>query len=164
MQFPKNVDKLVVDGANIAFFSKTKKNKARIVNLKILIDWLNQITAEYPNLQTEIIIDNSLQYKIDDPKQLEKMLKKGILKQTPAKIKADSFIIELMSRFDGSIVVISNDLFRDYPMISKISKRLQYGFMILFNQFFPMHFEFSIRYLENSVKSNSNSKALIEYS
>ena len=84
-----------------------------------------------------IICDASLKYAISDQKLYEKWVRQGIISQSPSRMKADIFILQMMNEFDGEIAVISNDRFSEYTEeLDAVVHRYQLGFIIAFDQFF----------------------------
>lgn len=132
-KLPKNITKIVVDGANVAFATKIGK-KADINNLKLLLTQLCLIKETRPDLTFEIICDASLKHRISNPNCYEKLLQGGIIRQCPPYVVADKFIISLLQQFDGEILLISNDLFRDHVEVSTLAQRTQFGFIYAFGQ------------------------------
>jgi len=133
MQFPDQIKKIVIDGANIAFASRHQQ-KAKFQNLQLIREQFEKCQKEKPEMQVEIICDASLKYHIDDPTMYELWVQNGIIKQAPAYIKADILIIKYLQQYNGEIALISNDLFRDYPEMAQLKHRLQYGFAFAFNK------------------------------
>jgi hypothetical protein len=130
---PKKVNKIIIDGANIAYASRIGK-KADINNLIILLSGLRLLQKERPEMTFEIICDAGLKRSITEPQRYEKWVRNGAIKQSSAKIKADEYIIEVMQIFDGSIMLISNDLMREYSEIDQLEHRLQFGFVFIFGE------------------------------
>jgi hypothetical protein len=147
-----SIKKIIVDGSNVAFATKIQ-NKATFSNLKRLKAQLDELIAENPKILVEIVCDASLKYSIDDPTSYELWLQEGILKQVPPKTNADTLIIQYMQAFDGEILLISNDLFRDHPEIAALKHRQQWGFIIAFGsiQFTPLN-------IANSTPKKTRSK------
>ncbi len=133
MEIPTNIKKFIIDGSNIAFASR-EENKANIKNLEILLSTLREFQQIRPDLTFEIICDASLKYRISEPERYDKWINKGTVRQTPANIKADDFIVELLLEFDGEVLLISNDLMRDKPEINTLKARCQWGFIFAFEK------------------------------
>ena len=71
-------------------------------------------------MESNIICDAGLKWKISNLAEYEKWCRKGLVIRTPTKIKADEFILDIAEQFDGEIAIISNDLFSDYPRIKDL--------------------------------------------
>jgi hypothetical protein len=56
------------------------------------------------------------------------MLRNGTIREVPPRHKADEYIIKIMEKFDGSIVLISNDQMREYREMGLLEHQIQYGF------------------------------------
>ena len=108
----KNV-KILVDGANIAFFIKNERKKAQLYTLEILIEYLEDIKNLY-KMDYQIVADASLKYRIDDKSRLEDYYNCGKIIECPKGVKADDFIIEYAVRYPDSTIIISNDCFKEY--------------------------------------------------
>ena len=136
IKLPENIKKVVIDGANIAFTTRNKKNKAEFKNLVLLQEELNNLKLAREDLDWLIICDASLKYAISEPRLYERWVRQGIISQAPSRLKADIFILQMMHEFDGQIAVISNDLFSEYgEELSDVVHRYQLGFVIAFDQF-----------------------------
>jgi len=140
--FPKNINKIIVDGSNIAFFSRNKNSQADFRNLQIIDSYLADKKVHFL-IDYFIVCDSSLQYRISSKEQYIKWCKEAKIIQSPATIKADEFIVSLMLNYDGNLAVISNDLFKEYRQLNSLKWRIQYGFMILFNEIFMKQFIFN---------------------
>ncbi len=137
IKLPENIKKVIIDGANIAFTTRNSKNKADIQNLVVLQEELNRLKLVREDLDWIIICDASLRFAISDRKLYEKWARQGIISQSPSRMKADIFILQMMHKFDGEIAVISNDLFSEYgEQLDDVVHRYQLGFIIAFEQFF----------------------------
>lgn len=104
----------VVDGANVAYLETSEEGVPRIANLVAVRQALKQ--RGYTPI---IIVDASLRHRVDDPAQLEGLIDNQTIRQAPAGVDADYFVLETADRFDG--LVISNDTFdrfrERYPWI-----------------------------------------------
>jgi hypothetical protein len=137
IQIPEHIKKVIIDGANIAFASRTKKNKPDFQNLVILQKELEDLKLVREDLEWFVICDANLRHAISEPKEYEKWIRKGIITQSPSRLKADIFILKMMHEFDGEIATISNDLFSEYAdELDDVVHRCQLGFIIAFNQMF----------------------------
>jgi len=57
-----NKFKILIDGSNVAFFQRNKNKKAKIVNLEILLNFLENINSKF-GIEYQIFIDASLIHK-----------------------------------------------------------------------------------------------------
>ena len=94
MEVNAKMDKIyiVVDGSNVAFHKRTSKKKAKFSNLEIIKKYLERLSDEFP-VVWEIIVDATLQYRIDSKESLEESFRKGLISQCPDNIEADKFIL-----------------------------------------------------------------------
>ena len=100
---------LIIDGANIAFEIKTRDKKARIANLIIL----KQKLEENNIFDFKVICDRSLHYRIDEPQIYDDLIKTdNRFIESPGGSQADSFILQCAYKLNG--LIVSNDNFRDY--------------------------------------------------
>ena len=100
---------LIIDGANIAFETKTNENNAKIENLIIL----KQKLEENDIFDFKVICDRSLHYRIDDPQIFDDLIElDNRFIECPGGSQADSFILQCANKLNG--LIVSNDNFRDY--------------------------------------------------
>jgi len=105
--------KIIIDGSNIAFATRNHKKQPRFQNLKIIIEFLENITKEFP-VEFKIIVDASLRHQIDSKRNLEELERVGKIIQTPSNHTADEFIIAYAQKHPEETIIISNDRFREY--------------------------------------------------
>ncbi|MFQ5976747.1 MAG: hypothetical protein ACE5OZ_01295 [Candidatus Heimdallarchaeota archaeon] len=111
----------VVDGSNVAWDAKTPDGKPKVANIGLMREALANRGYE-----AIVFVSASLRHKIDRPDELEAMINRSEVKQTPAGTYDDAFIIETARQFDAAIV--SNDQFRDFdkePWLAE--RRLRYS-------------------------------------
>lgn len=101
----------VIDGANICYLKLNEKSEPMLDNLIILIRELlkNGISIK----KIYVFCDASLKHQIDDDIMYIKFIMRNLIKETPAGVKADEFILSFCINHENSLI-ISNDLFRDY--------------------------------------------------
>lgn len=97
----------VVDGANVAYIERSKKGDPKISNLLAV-----RRALRGRGYQPIIIVDASLRYEIDDPKQLEALIDEQQIHQAPSGTDADYFILEFAEEHNAPVV--SNDEFENY--------------------------------------------------
>lgn len=109
-----NSEKVVVDGANIAYIEQTSGGKPKVSNIIAVRRALME-----RGYKPIIIIDASLHHEVDDPQQLEGLIDGQTVHQAPAGVDADYFVLETAEAHDA--LVVSNDEFEDredkYPWI-----------------------------------------------
>ncbi|HEC38614.1 hypothetical protein LCGC14_1011380 [marine sediment metagenome] len=130
--YPNFIEKnFVIDGANVCWHYKNKKNRPQIKNLKLLIYELESMGVKEQNLL--VFCDASLRHFIDNQSQYYSLLRKKIIWETPAGIKADEFILNFCLKHENAFI-ISNDLFKKYwrqlPTKDWIKKK-RIGFIII---------------------------------
>lgn len=101
-------DKVVIDGSNVAWDDLTVNNKPKVENILKIIS----AVSNYGFKEVIVVVDAALRYQIEDPKNLDKQVKKGIIKVLPAKVDGDTFILRI-SRDTGAMI-LSNDLFKEF--------------------------------------------------
>ena len=121
--------KIIIDGSNIAFATRNHKKQPRFQNLKIIIEFLENITKEFP-VEFKIIVDASLRHQIDSKRNLEELERVGKIIQTPCNHTADEFIIAYAQRHPGETIIISNDRFSEY----NTKNLFLCNFVIMFNE------------------------------
>ena len=135
---------IVCDISNIACFNK-RNGKPKIGYIDILF---NSIPKDYKIIG---IADNSLYHQIDDQKRYKtEYLISKLIFEAPAGVAADIFILKCAT--EHQCLIISNDLFREYSLISKNwLKNHRIGFMIIdHNLFFTQNLEEDFKFKENA--------------
>ena len=103
---------LVIDGANVAFENVLSEQKAKLLNLTLMEQYL-----ELNGISDFLVLsDKSLRYKIDKQKKYCDLIKfdKRYF-ETPGGTQADHFILQNAYKCNGYIV--SNDNYRDFYAI-----------------------------------------------
>ena len=103
-----NNQNYVVDGANVAFETKTIDNKAKLSNILLLINKLKSLGIR----NYRILCDKALQDKIDEDEDYMNLVNKNEIIETPAGSQADTFIMQYAR--DKDAYIISNDQFKDF--------------------------------------------------
>lgn len=95
---------VLVDGSNVAY--AVEGEPPRVANIIVIRDKLRE-----EGFEPIIVADAALRHSIDDPKQYERLIDEGQVRQAPAGTDADYFILSFARELNASIV--SNDRFRD---------------------------------------------------
>lgn len=98
---------IVIDGSNVAHEENSQEGKPKIANLLNLERELKE--RGYDPIT---IVDARLFHIIDDPDQLDALIKKNEIDQAPAGTEADYWVLETAERHNAQ--VISNDRFDEY--------------------------------------------------
>jgi hypothetical protein len=98
---------IVVDGSNIAFLEKTPEGKPMLRALLSVRDTLQEM-----GYRPVIIIDASLQHRIDEREEMEKLIEAGEINQAPADTDADVFVLKTACDLHARIV--TDDQYRDH--------------------------------------------------
>ncbi len=99
----------VLDGSNIAHEVKTDDDKPQLMNILKMHDELKK--QGFKEIIT--IVSSKLRHEIDDPSQLNQLIKARNIIQAPANTNDDRFIIEVAKK--NNCYIISNDQFNDFP-------------------------------------------------
>lgn len=106
---------IVVDGSNIAYAEADGKPK--VANLVAVCQALREA-----NYEPMVIVDASLRHQVDDPQQLEELIRQGQVREAPAGTGADYFVLQLAEQQQCGVV--SNDTFEEYePQMPWIRRR-----------------------------------------
>ncbi len=103
--------KYAIDGANVCYIELDEKGRPKIGNLQLLMKTLTKMGVKKENMY--IFCDANLKYKIDNRHEYTRLINQGIIKETPAGIKADEFILSFCYDHQNALIV-SNDLFKEY--------------------------------------------------
>ncbi len=104
-------DQIVVDGSNVAWADGSSEtgDKAKAKNIRLLLSELNNI---YQIKDIVTIIDASLIHQVDDPEELEKLIKSKMVLKAPANSDADGFLLQVTK--EKKALLITNDSFKDW--------------------------------------------------
>ena len=102
------LDRVILDGSNIAWEEKSTVDKPKISNIENMINRLSR--ANFTRIIT--VADAALRYQIDNQKRLDKLVKEGAMKMLPARVDGDKFILRLAEE-EGAMIV-SNDMFKEF--------------------------------------------------
>lgn len=119
---------IVIDGDNVVNHGLTNvyetRQKSQLRYLLLLIDY-----CQAQNYEVIVLISPKLKYHIDDPGALERLIIKGLIKETPAGVDSDLFILETTRVFQTYL--ISNDLFRQYRDSYPVVRKRRIPFLII---------------------------------
>ena len=104
---PRKRQVAVVDGANVAYAEKTRDGKPKVSNITAM-----RTALERKHVKPIIIVDAALRHDIDDPQQMESLIDKQVVRQAPAGVPADYFVLRAAAE-EGALVV-SDDTYRQY--------------------------------------------------
>ncbi len=102
------LNKVILDGSNIAWEEKNNLDKPKISNIENMINRLSKVNF------TKIITvaDAALRYQIDNQRRLDKLVKEGAMKMLPARVDGDKFILRLAE--EEKAMIVSNDMFKEF--------------------------------------------------
>ncbi|MFX0170300.1 MAG: hypothetical protein ACFE9L_00110 [Candidatus Hodarchaeota archaeon] len=122
------IDRIVVDGNNVV---KTEK-KGDKYSVKKLIELYNELQKKYKFKRIIIFISAALKYDVSDFDDLKPLIKKKIVRETPAGVSDDYFIIQFAIK--DNTLILTNNLFRDwkekYPEMKNEIQKRRVTFMI----------------------------------
>ncbi len=103
-----SLNKVILDGSNIAWEEKNNLDKPKISNIENMINRLSKVNF------TKIITvaDAALRYQIDNQRRLDKLVKEGAMKMLPARVDGDKFILRLAE--EEKAMIVSNDMFKEF--------------------------------------------------
>jgi hypothetical protein len=101
------MEKVVVDGTNVAFEQKSEDGRAMLDNILQLRSLLLECGFE-----PIIIVEADLRYEIDNREGLEELLNRGEILQAPADTEADFFVLKTAEL--ENLKFVSNDLYNKY--------------------------------------------------
>jgi hypothetical protein len=105
---------VIIDVSNVAREERDEQGRARLSSFENLLSVLTG-----GGIKVIAIADASLWGQIDREDEFKDYCRRGVIKQSPARTEADSWILEIAHQVDGYI--ISRDTFRDriekYPGI-----------------------------------------------
>jgi hypothetical protein len=115
-QHQSNKRTVVIDGSNVAHAELSQAGAPKVYNIVAVRDVVT--TQGYRPI---VIVDAALRHQIDDPDQLEVLIRKRLVRQAPSRTSADFFILKTAEQQNARIV--SNDQFVPYkehfPWIEK---------------------------------------------
>ncbi|MHA1815894.1 MAG: NYN domain-containing protein [Candidatus Heimdallarchaeaceae archaeon] len=102
------LNKVILDGSNIAWEEKNSLDKPKISNIENMINRLSKVNFN----KIITVADAALRYQIDNQKRLDKLVKEGAMKMLPARVDGDKFILRIAE--EESAMIVSNDMFKEF--------------------------------------------------
>lgn len=118
---------LVIDGDNVLRYGSNNYHNQKKVELARLLKIIKDL--EQKGLDLILLVSAKTRYYIDDPKQYEELLSRGVIIEIPARTQNDLYILEIAKKFKAQI--LSNDLFREYSNKYPKAIKQRLPFMIL---------------------------------
>lgn len=97
----------VVDGANVAYAERTREGRPKASNITAM-----RAALERLRYKPIIIVDAALRHDVDDTQQMESLIEKQIVRQAPAGVPADYFVLRTAQ--EEGAVIVSDDIYRQY--------------------------------------------------
>lgn len=125
---PPPISRIVVDGNNVVKMEKEGEK----YSVKKLIQLYEELKTKYQFVDIVIFISAALKYAVHDFQNLEFLISSNVVRETPAGVSDDYFIIQQAIKDDT--LILTNDLFRDwkekYPKLKKDIIKRRVTFMI----------------------------------
>ncbi|MHA1202074.1 MAG: NYN domain-containing protein [Candidatus Heimdallarchaeaceae archaeon] len=102
------LNKVILDGSNIAWEEKNNLDKPKISNIENMINRLSKVNF----IKIITVADAALRYQIDNQRRLDKLVKEGAMKMLPARVDGDKFILRLAE--EEKAMIVSNDMFKEF--------------------------------------------------
>ncbi|MCK4972941.1 MAG: hypothetical protein KAS52_06440, partial [Candidatus Heimdallarchaeota archaeon] len=102
------LNKVILDGSNIAWEEKNSLDKPKISNIENMINRLSKVNFN----KIITVADAALRYQIDNQRRLDKLVKEGAMKMLPARVDGDKFILRLAE--EENAMIVSNDMFKEF--------------------------------------------------
>ena len=122
------IERIVVDGNNVV---KTEKTREKY-SVNKLIQLYNELQKKYKFEKVIIFISAALKYDVHDFDDLKPLIKKKVVRETPAGVSDDYFVIQFAIK--DNALILTNDLFRDwkekYPELKNEIQKRSVTFMI----------------------------------
>ena len=98
---------MLVDVTNILNLDKNGNGDIQVKNIIKVHDAISAL-----GYTPKMWADASMRHHVDDKSQYERLVDKGIVKQSPAGNKADIVVLKLAKKFNYKF--LANDLYREY--------------------------------------------------
>jgi hypothetical protein len=102
------LNKVILDGSNIAWEEKNTLDKPKISNIENMINRLSKVNFN----KIITVADAALRYQIDNQRRLDKLVKEGAMKMLPARVDGDKFILRIAE--EEKAMIVSNDMFKEF--------------------------------------------------
>lgn len=114
---------LLIDGSNcIHYYNKNGKKFASSDSLLKIERFFSKLGSTNSNLTVLFLVDSSLRFMIDQPRILCYLIASGKIIESPKLKKADEILLNMHAFYSKSSIIISNDQFREYSIISSFKK------------------------------------------
>ncbi len=107
------LNKVILDGSNIAWEEKNTLDKPKISNIENMINRLSKVNFN----KIITVADAALRYQIDNQRRLDKLVKEGAMKMLPARVDGDKFILRIAE--EEKAMIVSNDMFKEFREMKK---------------------------------------------
>lgn len=97
----------VVDGINVAHEERSEKGRPKVGNIVAV-----NRTLKLKGYEPIIIVDARLKQTVDNPEELEFLIRNGTIRQAPAGTDINSFLIRTAEKHRA--VIVTNDRYGDY--------------------------------------------------
>ena len=122
------LNKVILDGSNIAWEEKNSLDKPKISNIENMINRLSKVNFN----KIITVADAALRYQIDNQKRLDKLVKEGAMKMLPARVDGDKFILRLAE--EEKAMIVSNDMFKEFREMKTWIDQRRIPYTILENE------------------------------
>ncbi|MHA1592703.1 MAG: NYN domain-containing protein [Candidatus Heimdallarchaeaceae archaeon] len=122
------LNKVILDGSNIAWEEKNSLDKPKISNIENMINRLSKVNFN----KIITVADAALRYQIDNQKRLDKLVKEGAMKMLPARVDGDKFILRLAE--EENAMIVSNDMFKEFREMKTWIDQRRIPYTILENE------------------------------
>ena len=114
---------LLVDGSNcIHYYNKNKKKFASGDSLLNIERFFSQLRSTNSNLSVQFLVDSTLRFRIDKPRIVCQLIESKKIIESPKHKKADEILLNMHDIYRNNSIIISNDQFREYSIISSFKK------------------------------------------
>ena len=114
---------LLIDGSNcVHYYYKNGKKFASGDSLKIIERFFSQLRSKISNLTVLFMVDSTLKFTIDKPRIVYQLIESEKIIESPKFKKADEILLNMYAFYHNCSIIISNDQFREYPIVSSFKE------------------------------------------
>jgi hypothetical protein len=115
---------LLIDGSNLIHYYNAKNGKkyASGNSLLRLEQYFSQLKSTNINLEVLFMVDSTLRFRIDYPKDVYQLIKSGRIIESPPQKKADEILLNMHAIYGVRSLIISNDHFKEYPITASFKE------------------------------------------